>query len=374
MKDNLAELLLAKVMGWEEDDVTSERPDLQAIGAYKYDEYQQFSPGMRFIESLAIWLRQFKTINERRIAYHFVKNRMIFISGAEMAHLVITAYPDLIRPIILKKAAIAARIPEHMLTKITQSTQFKALRRQSLFLGLSDGAHTDTFRRSNTSEVKHEQVYQTYEISDKRADDMVSELKSDLPKLLDKKPQQEEVRFKIVFLLDDFAGSGITYLRREKDSFGGKIARLYAEATNPKSPLTKLFDITQTTVYLVLYSSTLQAITYLRNLIPELWDKSYPIPEIVAVHQLSKDSCLSSEKDSEILELCKNDSYYDAENLEDKHTKQGGKDVRHGFGDCRLPLVLSHNTPNNSLALLWAYEDASFRGLFPRVPRHKEFI
>ena len=148
MKDNLAELLLAKVMGWEEDDVTSERPDLQAIGAYKYDEYQQFSPGMRFIESLAIWLRQFKTINERRIAYHFVKNRMIFISGAEMAHLVITAYPDLIRPIILKKAAIAARIPEYMLTKITQSTPFKALRRQSLFLGLSDGAHTDTFRRS----------------------------------------------------------------------------------------------------------------------------------------------------------------------------------------------------------------------------------
>lgn len=30
MKDNLAELLLAKVMGWEEDDVTSERPDQSA--------------------------------------------------------------------------------------------------------------------------------------------------------------------------------------------------------------------------------------------------------------------------------------------------------------------------------------------------------
>lgn len=120
--------------------------------------------------------------------------------------------------------------------------------------------------------------------------------------------------------------------------------------------------------------STLQAITYLKDLIPELWDNSYPLPEIVAVHQLSKDTCLLPEEDSEILELCENDDYYDADSLEDKHTKQGGKEVRHGFGGCRLPLVLSHNTPNNSLALLWAYEDASFRGLFPRVPRHKEFI
>jgi hypothetical protein len=374
MKDDLAEVLLAKVMGWGEEDVSRERPYLQAIGAYKYDKYQQFSPGMRFIESLAIWLGQFKTIEERSIAYHFVKNRMIFISEAEMAHLVATAYPDLIRPIILKRAAKKTNIPEYMLKKTTQSIPFKALQRQSLFLGLSDGAHTDTFRRSNTSEIWHEQVYQTYEISPARAENMLLELKKDLQTLLQREPMPEEVQFKMVFLLDDFAGSGITYLRREKDNFDGKIARLYKDATNPEGPLGKLFNIKDTIIYLILYCATSQAITYIRDLIPGLWNKEYPPPEIVAVHQLSKDTCLLLEKDSEILKLCKNNDYYDAESLEDKNTKKGGKDVIFGFGDCRLPLVLSHNTPNNSLALLWAYEDASFRGLFPRVPRHKEFI
>ena len=38
MKDALAERLLAAVMNWKEEDVARERPDLQAMAAYKYDE------------------------------------------------------------------------------------------------------------------------------------------------------------------------------------------------------------------------------------------------------------------------------------------------------------------------------------------------
>ena len=57
VRDLLAEQLLAKVMGWTQEDVARERPDLQAMASYNYDEYQQFSPGMRFVESLALWLR-----------------------------------------------------------------------------------------------------------------------------------------------------------------------------------------------------------------------------------------------------------------------------------------------------------------------------
>ena len=46
-----------------------------------------FSPGRRFIESLALWLRQFETKEERRLAYDFVRERLIFISNAENAPL-----------------------------------------------------------------------------------------------------------------------------------------------------------------------------------------------------------------------------------------------------------------------------------------------
>lgn len=45
--------------------------------------------------------------------------------------------------------------------------------------------------------------------------------------------------------------------------------------------------------------------------------------------------------------------------LRTTHTDVGG--VEHlglGYGGCALPLVLDHNTPNNSVALLWAETEA----------------
>jgi hypothetical protein len=77
VKDALAEKLLAHVLGWEPDDMARERPLLQAMASYKYDSYQQFFPGMRFIESLARWLARFETLEEWRDAYEFVKTRLI---------------------------------------------------------------------------------------------------------------------------------------------------------------------------------------------------------------------------------------------------------------------------------------------------------
>jgi hypothetical protein len=108
VRDLLAERLLATVMGWTPEDVAQERPDLQAMAAYKYDEYQQFSPGMRFVESLALWLSQFQSPHEREVAYEFVKKQLIFCSTAELNHLVRITYPDHIRPLLLRKAAIEA--------------------------------------------------------------------------------------------------------------------------------------------------------------------------------------------------------------------------------------------------------------------------
>lgn len=46
---------------------------------------------------------------------------------------------------------------------------------------------------------------------------------------------------------------------------------------------------------------------------------------------------------------------------------------RLGFAGCALPVVLSHNTPNNAVYLLWGPEQYTYPGLFPRVVRHKDF-
>jgi hypothetical protein len=43
MRDELAEALLAKVMGWSDEEKARERPILQDFARYKYDEYQQYA-------------------------------------------------------------------------------------------------------------------------------------------------------------------------------------------------------------------------------------------------------------------------------------------------------------------------------------------
>jgi hypothetical protein len=61
MRDQNAAKLLAKVMGWEDlETVPQVLPTLQLLADFKYDHYQRFGPGRRFIESLALWLHQFE--------------------------------------------------------------------------------------------------------------------------------------------------------------------------------------------------------------------------------------------------------------------------------------------------------------------------
>ena len=59
----------------------------------------------------------------------------------------------------------------------------------------------------------------------------------------------------------------------------------------------------------------------------------------------------------------------------DKHFEIGrGKEPYLGFSDCSLPLVIYHNTPNNSFPVLWYSWEDEVNPLFPRVTRHKESL
>lgn len=86
---------------------------------------------------------------------------------------------------------------------------------------------------------------------------------------------------------------------------------------------------------------------------------------------------LLSGRDDEFIALTQN--YYDPK-IRTKHTDVGGEPhLGLGYGGCALPLVLEHNTPNNSVALLWAETDGgerdglkapAMRPLFRRRQRH----
>ena len=141
MKAELAESLLAKILEWTDKEKARERAIVQDFARYKYDEYQGFSPGRGFVESLALWLRQFQTVAERRVAYTFVRERLIFFSTAEMRRLVALAFPTLVRPTLIATASSDSGISLSRPKAVLESEEYSAHLRRTLVLGLSDQGH-----------------------------------------------------------------------------------------------------------------------------------------------------------------------------------------------------------------------------------------
>src|SRR6266540_4101990 len=241
MRDLLAERLLAQVMGWGPEDVARERPDLQVLASVKYDGYQQFSPGRRFIESLALWLEQFGQGGERKAAYGFVRSRLIFVSEAEMKHLVAIAFPDFIRYRLFQRVAEETDMPERLVKRVAETLEYRMCLRKSLFLAMSDGSHIDVFRRSNEG-LSHEQVVPFYDLSEAKTKDLLSKLGEDLKRLSEGKVELPQPRFQTLFLLDDFSGSGYSYFRKEGDGYGGKVAKVLQAVTSKGTPLNAVVD------------------------------------------------------------------------------------------------------------------------------------
>ncbi|MCJ7655233.1 MAG: hypothetical protein MUO97_08070, partial [Dehalococcoidia bacterium] len=186
-----------------------------------------------------------------------------------------------------------------------------------------------------------------------------------------------EARFKMIFLLDDFSATGKTYLRQSENgsAFSGKIANFYERVRKTDSPLWRLVKINESSVYIIFYVCTEDSLSNLRERLPIMcaeWGH-IPVPEVRSVYRLDKSCRLTKETDFAFMEVIEDEKYYDGDNLKDRHTELGGPNLKYGFGECSLPIVLFHNTPNDSISHLWAYEWASkFRGLFPRLPRHWE--
>jgi hypothetical protein len=371
MKDALAEKLLAHVLQWGPQEVARERPYLQAMAAYKYDEYQQFSPGMRFVESLACWLAQFATAEERRRAYEFVKHRLVFCSAAETNHLVESAYPDHVRPILLRRAAREIPVNERNVGRVAASSEFRVLQRQCLFLGLSDGARIDVFRRANSRELNHEQIWQTHELADSRVQEPLDKLGKDVGKFLQTGPV--ECKFRTVVLLDDFSASGSSYYSIKPNAAGlldGKIAKFHQRLTTASDPVSRLVQLKDVELVILLYIATEQARDYLLTRSGEVWGSMGVAYSVEVVQLVPASARLTAGPGNPIADLI--EQRYDHSVFNSHFEKGGTKDAKYGYAGCGLPVVLHHNTPNNSIFLLWSDEGRSVRGLFPRVQRHKE--
>lgn len=367
MKDNNAASLLAAVMGWDDAVALAALPRLQLFADYKYDQYQRFAPGKRFIESLALWLRQFEP-EDRGHALRIVTEHLIFVSERELSHLVQTSYPDWIIPEVMSLVAEEQGLQSYEVGRIAVHPRFNVLKVKSLYLGLSDGARTNELRRASYGEISNEQIWHAYELSDEKARDMLDELRARLTQL---RANDADARFNLVWLLDDFAGSGRSFIRYDTKNrqFKGKLKKIYERLHKGD-----VIDPSHYEVYLLLYIATKAAFDHICY-----WSEQFASthgfkpPRVKVIQTIDPSASAGLRDDSNIRSLIEHHKYYD-HRAYDKHFKVGGtSDAKYGFAAGGLPLVLAHNTPNNSIYLLWGPEHLSFGGLFPRVSRHREF-
>ena len=361
MHPEVAENLLRAVMGRDsDDDLPRQIGILRSLAMYKYDDYQQYAPGRQFIAYLANWLDQFEDSSERQKALRFILERLIFISDLEMRHFVELMARDRVPKMLQRMVSEKLEIPYYSVAAVRNHPEFRRAIRASLFLGMSDGARIDQFRRSNPR-LSNEQFAMTYELNESRSDSLVRKLREDL--------QDESAAFEYVFLVDDFAGSGTTILRQDDEgNLDGRLVRFLHET------LPFLNDSTERPcprIFISLYVATQMAIDHLGCLISSYdspcWSEG-GAPQIIPVTVLEENTRLvhncsstDNEVDQAFDELLH--KYYDSA-VEDEHKGE----VLHGYSECGLPLILSHNTPNNSLFLLW--EKDKTEPLFPRYERH----
>lgn len=368
MKSKIALRLLAEQLDWSDEEATEEFSALQLMITHKYDGYQGFQPASRFHVALLNWLSQFRQVAQRRAAFSIIKKQLVYITQREMHHLVSLMMPELDR---LMRKQVAKELGVQFYETWTDAAaerRLLLLRRRTIFVGLSDGARIDVFRRYNEGKISNEQVVPFSEMSDLKWENLTKELTE---WLIEKEYKDETPHFEAVCLVDDFAGSGDSLLRldEEKGEWKGKISKFY----NTNKAKVGQILAKNCHLYTHHYLASSQAEKTINDRLARFSESheefsysatySYVLPESIVVND--------NTPPPELIDLIK--AHYD-KGIEDKHV---GNDIWFGYRNCGLPLVLEHNTPNNSIALLWADSPNSgsegqhkMKPLFARRKRH----
>jgi hypothetical protein len=365
-----------------------------------------------FFENLFLFLQRLDPA-DRTTALEFVRRNLIFISRDEFQQLAHVLHYDHIRQRHLDVTATATGIPRHRLALLREAPELARVQRASLYVALSDGARIDYFRRHNL-DINNEQVLTSYDPGESK----LAELSSKLAEV-----HGSGAKFECVFLVDDFCGSGRTLAREIVTStvdsdiaplaslpsaLRGRFSYDYAKRTlawqyrgelteEEKTELTALSandgfraavdelarkaasretevkgalsKIAQTGLIELMndgarvFLSPLLATEYaVQRLTPII--KKLPAPlnrlEILPAAVISNSTRIVA-GGGDLADLCVR--YYSS-TLGDEHTG----DVTFGYDDCGFPVVLHHNTPNNSVYWLWARKWGD--PLFVRYERH----
>lgn len=367
--------VLGNIMHWDDARAREEFAWLRLMARFKYDGYRDFLAGVRFIESLVTWLQQFEH-EERETAYIFIKRRLIYIGPLEVQRLVENFYHRTVEKRLLKCVAASMGIkPYEVWANIAACEEFDRLKRRTLFMALSDGARLDVLRHANVGVLSNEQFVVATQIDDEKWGDLLKDLRADL--------DDPNATFALIYLIDDFMGTGTSFLRfdAEKNEWKGKLIR-FGKSIQGSQALAVDGELC---VHHHIAADLGAAKVAESEASARAWYAQQGIDWLPPVHftyglRLGPDVPIYSDPTGNAAMMALTSKYYDP-GIQTRHTNVGG--VPHlglGYGGCALPLVLEHNTPNNSIALLWAETDGTningikqhpaMRPLFRRRQRH----
>lgn len=460
MEEDILFKVLTKLLNWSEgEDQDQKVPKLRKYNYLiesKFNTYQQYNSGIKFYESLCIWLQNFEK-DDREPLFNFLLEHLVFFGPLEMQELIEIAAKDRIPQIIesiSNKTNVIETISEYTLFRKLEHREIQ--KRKCLYLGLTDGAYIGDFRRK--SNITNEQIVSYYSFDTEKAIALSKDLAKDLGELSLEGSLEFSHGYDTVFLLNDFSASGNTIFRRisevdieisnreklEKKVFdsrildnfwfeppkspqslkfngmmededkqtllanyplleneiealfiksqssqnnAGQLVKVVERITkyrdsefddnvnyedSDKEAISKLFSNGIIRIYIYLYLITRKAYETLSERVKLLFDSAEFEIYIEASYILDHKIHDLLEEMPHIDKIITR--YYSRihDEIMDRHKRIGGAEVKYGFNNCGLFLILYHNTPNNSLPLLW-YSSKSigtYEALFERVDRH----
>lgn len=378
MRFNLAKQFLAQLMNWDDIEATERLKEIDLMADIKYDSYDQFMPGIKFAGNFYLWLSQFNE-EERQLMYDFVKKYIIYINSNQIAHLIDLLYNTKIIPLIREKVVGDFKQKGQLVNKfnyhlLDNSQEFKSHKRKTLFIGLSDGSHIDIIRRN--SYLNNDQVLTNYYPDETKIEGLAKDLAES-----DEVKHDATKKFETIVLIDDFTASGSSFIRKENDgTFAGKLPKFFHTICGNQHFKNLLIDGFEVRIYfLIATNSALVRI----NLLLDEFKKDYDGLTVKAecIQTLGEDAKFTNHQEQEAKDMLAvigkkcyihEDALTDA--YKDSYADDSEKRYHLGYKQCALTVVLNHNTPNNSLPIIWQpkREDKAqpLYPLFYRITRH----
>ena len=180
-------------------------------------------------------------------------------------------------------------------------------------------------------------------------------------------------------LIDDFTASGSSFIRKKKDgSFGGKLPTFF-ETIEKKQKFKDLFT-EGFEIHLYFLIATNNSLNHIRALLEEYMAVHTNLKvDVDCVHLLGEDAKFTNHQEpaaKDMMAVIEKKCYVNEPALTDAYKEsypEGNKDYHLGYKQCALTVVLNHNTPNNSLPIIWQPgRDGADRlyPLFYRITRH----